>query len=194
MSMDAGSWMCGVLLAAGAGTRAGGPKALRHDPDGTSWLLRSIDVLLEGGCREVAVVLGCSSERARHILRDAGYLDMRAVRMVEAADWESGMSASLRAGMAAVPADAGCALVHLVDLPDVGAEVVRRVALGAHRGALARAAYAGRPGHPVLFGADHLQGMLDHLTGDAGAKNYLANHHAHHIECGDLATGNDQDT
>ncbi|HEY6683600.1 MAG TPA: NTP transferase domain-containing protein, partial [Propionibacteriaceae bacterium] len=48
----------GVLLAAGAGRRAGGPKALRVDPDGTSWLLRSITVLREGGCDAVVVVLG----------------------------------------------------------------------------------------------------------------------------------------
>ena len=32
----------GLLLAAGAGERFGGPKALARDGDGTSWLLRSV--------------------------------------------------------------------------------------------------------------------------------------------------------
>ena len=58
----------GVLLAAGAGRRAGGPKALRVDGDGTSWLLRSIAVLRDGGCDAVIVVLGCEAESARGIL------------------------------------------------------------------------------------------------------------------------------
>ena len=37
-----GGRILGVLLAAGAGRRAGGPTALRVDADGTSWLERSI--------------------------------------------------------------------------------------------------------------------------------------------------------
>ena len=54
-----------MLLAAGAGRRAGGPKALRIDSDGTSWLLRSIAVLRDGGCAAVVVVLGCEADRVR---------------------------------------------------------------------------------------------------------------------------------
>ena len=45
-----------------------------------------------------------------------------------AADWAEGMSASLRAGLAAsTDTDADAALVSLVDLPDVADAVVRRV-------------------------------------------------------------------
>ena len=47
----------GLLLAAGAGRRMGGPKALRVDADGTSWLVRSAGALLDGGCSGVTVVL-----------------------------------------------------------------------------------------------------------------------------------------
>ena len=64
----------GVLLAAGAGRRAGGPKALRVDADGTSWLLRSIAVLRDGGCAAVIVVLGCQAARCP---RRAGQIDPR---------------------------------------------------------------------------------------------------------------------
>ena len=48
----------------------------------------------------------------------------------------------------------------LVDLPDVTAEVVRRVsAAGDGPRALARATYDGWPGHPVLLGRDHWAGV-----------------------------------
>ena len=65
---QAGGRILGVLLAAGAGRRAGGPKALRVDADGTSWLERSIKVLRDGGCDAVIVVLGCEAARARDLI------------------------------------------------------------------------------------------------------------------------------
>ena len=58
----------GLLLAAGAGTRMGTPKALVRDDDGTSWLLRSVAVLRDGGCVGVTVVLGAEAARATALL------------------------------------------------------------------------------------------------------------------------------
>ena len=133
----------GLLLAAGAGRRMGTPKAL---VDG--WLRRSVQVLSEGGCDRVYVVLGASADEARPLL--AG-LD---ATVVVADDWADGMGASLKAGLSEIDGDV---LVSLVDLPDVGTEVVARVlAAGA---TLARASYDGRPGHPVLIGADHREAL-----------------------------------
>jgi CTP:molybdopterin cytidylyltransferase MocA len=186
-----------VLLAAGAGRRAGGPKALRVDPDGTSWLLRSISVLRKGGCGAVVVVLGCQADRVRELLTDAGVAANPEVTLVEAADWSRGMATSLRRGLEAVQHDQPQAvLVHLVDLPDVGADVVRRLLREAppHPAVLARAVYAGRPGHPVLIGRDHLQAIMVGVHGDTGAKDYLARHNAEDVECGDLAGGQDHDS
>jgi CTP:molybdopterin cytidylyltransferase MocA len=180
----------GLLLAAGAGTRMGRPKALMRDADGTSWLLRSVAVLNEGGCDAVTVVLGAEAERARTLL------DRGRVRVVVADHWAEGMGESLRAGLASLAAsDAEAVLVSLVDLPDVSAAVVRRVvAAGAGLDALARAAYDGRPGHPVLLGRHHWAGVADSATGDKGARDYLAAHDAVLVECGDLATGRDRDS
>lgn len=184
----------GVLLAAGAGRRAGGPKALRHDPDGTPWLVRSIAVLQEGGCDAVVVVLGAEADQARRLLRGAGVDADPRVRVVEEADWARGLATSLRAGIrAAAPADA--MLVHLVDLPDVTAAVVRRVLGAATAGpqVLARASYDGAPGHPVLIGADHLDAVLAEATADRGASAYLRRHHVLAVPCEDLASGQDRD-
>lgn len=202
--------MVGVLLAAGAGRRAGGPKALRFDPggtggvppglntapDGRSWLLRSIAVLRGGGCAAVVVVIGCQADRVRELIARSAPEPDPLLSLVEATDWQQGMGRSLRVGLLAVqerPEPA--ALVHLVDLPDVTVEVVRRLLRKAppDASALARATYSGRPGHPVLIGRDHLPGVIEGLSGDSGARDYLAQHAADGVECGDLASGRDRD-
>lgn len=169
----------GLLLAAGAGRRMGMPKALVDD-----WLRRSVGVLVDGGCERVLVVLGAAADEARPLLEG---LD---VDVVVADDWIEGMGASLRAGLSAV-GDADAVLVHLVDLPDVGRDVVARVlASGA---TLARAAYGGRRGHPVLIGPAHLGPLVATVGGDTGAHTYLDAHDVVLVECGDLATGRDRD-
>jgi CTP:molybdopterin cytidylyltransferase MocA len=91
--------------------------------------------------------------------------------------------------------------VSLVDLPDLGAAVVSRVAgavaarpQGEAVRALARAAYGGRPGHPVLLGRDHWEPVARSARGDRGARDYLATHAHDVVECGDLASGRDADT
>jgi CTP:molybdopterin cytidylyltransferase MocA len=187
----------GVLLAAGAGRRAGGPKALRRDPTGRSWLERSVSVLLDGGCDDVVVVLGSQSREARTLLPDDQSRRDR-LSVVEARDWAGGMSRSLLAGLAAVPAGSVAALVHLVDLPDVTGDVVTRVLAEASRGpgVLARACFEDRPGHPVLVGREHLPALvaaLEQGAPDAGARDYLSRHEVVTVECGDLAGGRDQD-
>jgi CTP:molybdopterin cytidylyltransferase MocA len=187
----------GVLLAAGAGRRARGPKALRVDADGTSWLVRSIVVLRDGGCDAVIVVLGCEAARARDIIADSAVAADPAITLVDAPDWQQGMGSSLHSGLlAAQRARSRAVLVHLVDLPDVTAEVICRLIRQSPPGtsALARVTYGGRPGHPVLIGRDHLESIMVGLTGDSGAKDYLAHHGAHSVECGDLASGQDHDT
>ena len=65
---------------------------------------------------------------------------------------------------------------------------------GDGRRALGRAAYGGAPGHPVVIGRDHWDGVLGSLHGDVGARDYLATHDHVVVECGDLATGRDTDT
>lgn len=177
----------GLLLAAGAGERFGGPKALARDDDGTSWLLRSVQALRP--CAEIVVVLGAEAEQA------AALLPM-SVSRIRAEDWAEGMGASLRAGLSGLaPTSHEAALVSLVDLPDVDAAVVARlVAAATGPGVLARAAYDGVPGHPVLIGRDHWAGVVETATGDRGARDYLAGREVALVECGDLASGADVDS
>ncbi|GAB2620825.1 nucleotidyltransferase family protein [Nocardioides ginkgobilobae] len=178
----------GLLLAAGAGSRMGRPKALVHDQRG-SWLQRAVAVLREGGCHPVVVVLGAAPEAA-DLLPDG-------VRAVHAADWSEGMGASLRAGLAELEdGTATQVVVTLVDLPDLVPAVVRRLVDAAGQvgpAALARAAYDGEPGHPVLIGRDHWAGVRDVARGDRGARDLLAAGDVLLVECRDLAGGQDVD-
>ena len=186
----------GLLLAAGAGRRMGGPKALLRDGNGWPFLERAVSALLDGGCDAVTVVLGAAADRARDLLDETLRADDPAVSVVEAPDWDEGMGASLRAGLDALAStsDHDAALVTLVDLPDVDASVVRRVlAAGTGPDSLVRAAYDGRPGHPVLIGREHWDGVRATARGDQGARAYFSDHPPVDCECGDLATGRDVD-
>ncbi|WP_082499292.1 MULTISPECIES: nucleotidyltransferase family protein [unclassified Rathayibacter] len=183
--MDARA-VTGIVLAAGAGRRAGGPKALRRAEDGTPWVERAVRRLEAVGCTRVLVVLGAGAD-------EAGALVPRSAESVVAEDWAEGLSASLRAGLAAADGDA--ALVTLVDLPDEPAGVAARLLDRSPDGpsALARAVYDGRPGHPVLLGAAHWPAVVRGSSGDSGARDVLRSAGALEIECGDLSAGLDDD-
>jgi CTP:molybdopterin cytidylyltransferase MocA len=189
--------VAGLLLAAGAGRRMGGPKVLLRDAGGVPHVDRSVGMLLDGGCSSVTIVLGAAADEARLLLDEAGWTDDPAVSVVVAEDWSTGMGASLRAGLRSLDGtDAVAALVTLVDLPDVDAAVARRLLawVAADAEALARSTYGGVPGHPVLIGRRHWSGVLDTAAGDRGARDYLSSREVLAVECGDLATGRDVDT
>jgi CTP:molybdopterin cytidylyltransferase MocA len=189
----------GLLLAAGAGHRMGTPKALVGD-----WLTRGIDVLTAAGCSPVVVVLGAALQQAQARLRGRSVCALSlskgastsSARIIVAAiaNWSDGISASLRAGIGAIPAGTPAAVVTLVDLPDVGETVVRRVLeTGAGPATLTRATYHGRPGHPVVLGRAHWPGILTAANGDVGARAYFDEHAPELVECADLASGRDVD-
>jgi CTP:molybdopterin cytidylyltransferase MocA len=166
----------------------GRPKAL-VELDGEPLVARALRTLVDGGAAPVVVVLGARADEVRAALPAS-------VWTVEAPYWADGMGASLRGGLAALEGTgADAAVVHLVDLPGVTAAAVARLAGVASPDVLARAAYAGRPGHPVLLGRAHWAGVGAAAVGDAGARGYLAGRtDVTLVECGDLADPDDVDT
>src|SRR6478735_3211682 len=112
---SAGMMTTGVVLAAGAGTRLGlGPKALlpyRGRP-----LVEALaGTLLDGGCRDVVVVLGAGAPD----VEAAATLDR--CRVVINPHWETGMGSSFLLGnQSADPAHS--LLVALVDQPGLTPE------------------------------------------------------------------------
>jgi nicotine blue oxidoreductase len=174
----------------------GAPKALLRDADGVPWVERAARRLVQAGCGPVVVVVGARAAEAAALVPPAL---VPARDVVEAVGWNEGMGASLRAGLVALagrtPAP-DAVLVALVDTPGMTVDVVRRVAAAAELGpsVLARAAFDGVPGHPVLLGREHWAGVRAAATGDAGARGYLTARQVHLVECGDVGSGVDVDT
>ncbi|WP_410624201.1 NTP transferase domain-containing protein [Amycolatopsis sp. cmx-8-4] len=180
--------VAGLLLAAGAGRRFGGPKALA-DLDGEPLVRRALRIMEAAGCTPIRVVVGAAADEVRALLPDP---DM----VVVAEDWATGMGASLRTGLAELDRLEGpvAALVHLVDLPWVGPEILTRVATEATADTVARAAYEGIPGHPVLLGRTWWPQIAKTAEGDRGARDWLATRtDLRLIECADLGSGRDVD-
>lgn len=178
--------VAGVVLAAGAGTRFGGPKAL-VEVDGERLVDRAARVLRAGGCDPVVVVLGA-------VLVDVPGADVVVVNE----QWSTGMGSSLRAALAA-PELASCSAVVLVlvDQPGIRAAAVRAIADAHRAGAdLAVAAYPDSTGHPVLLGRAHWAGVAAAAEGDVGARPYLAAHQdaVVEVDCSGLGDARDADT
>lgn len=183
--------VAGLVLAAGAGRRFGGPKAL-IELDGELLVDRAVRMLDEAGCAPVVAVLGASAvdvvARAR--------LDGAVVVVNDG--WADGMGSSLRCGLAAA-ADlrASAVVVALVDQPLVTADNVRRLVAGWPGTATARVAtYAGEARNPVLLPAAVWPDVSAMATGDVGARAWLRAH-AEQVElvaCDDLGRPADIDT
>lgn len=154
--------VAGLLLAAGAGRRMGGPKAL-VELDGEPLVRRGIRLLADGGCSPVVVVVGAAAQEVRPLCSGA--------QVVEAAGWRAGMGASLQAGLRALDADVDACVVALVDQPLVSAVAVVQLRAAHAAGAVAAVAtYAGKPRNPVLLDRRTWAGVTASATGDEGAK------------------------
>jgi CTP:molybdopterin cytidylyltransferase MocA len=158
----------GLVLAAGAGRRFGGPKALA-ELDGELLVDRAVRLLTAGGCDEVVVVLGASAEEVRV------HMHLLGTRPVVAHDWEQGQGASLNAGLTDIAAtDADAVIVALVDQPWVGAAAVRRLREAGESGAVAAVAtYDGQPRNPVLLARAIWEAVAASAVGDVGARAWL---------------------
>jgi nicotine blue oxidoreductase len=83
------------------------------------------------------------------------------VRVVHAADWETGPGASLRAGLAALPAAATHAVVILADGPALDPRAVERLIAHRSDGDVLAATYDGTRSHPVLLARAAWGGVPD---------------------------------
>lgn len=179
--------VAGLLLAAGAGRRMGSPKALLQ-LDGRTLVERGVDLLRDAGCAPVVVVLGADAEKVRpHVDAD----------IVVAPDWEEGLGASLRAGLAALATgpETAC-VVALVDQPLIGVEAVRRLIAVDGQTAAAVATYGGRPRNPVLLSRAIWPDVADLAHGDVGARMWLRTHpeQVRSVVCDDTGSAVDVDT
>ncbi len=154
-----------ILLAAGRSTRMGSFKLL-EDLNGRPMVAHATQALVDAGL-PVLVVLGHQADAVRTAL--AGL----PVQFVEAADYALGMSHSLRAGLAAIPAGWRGVVVALGDMPRVGAVTITAIAAAAtSERSIVVPVSNGRRGNPVLFGRAWLARLSD-SSGDRGGKALL---------------------
>lgn len=174
--------VAGIVLAAGRSSRMGEPKALLR-LHGETFLERAIDILVEGGCDAISVVLG-PGEAARQpgeIARRKGAVP------VENPLPDAEQIDSLRVGLASLAEAAEAAVILPVDHPLAEARTVREIIRAFRAGGqpIVRPVYNDRPGHPVLFA----RALWEELAGpalDEGARDVI---HAHAEEILDVAIG-----
>ena len=163
----------GIVLAAGSGTRFGGPKA-PYPFQGERLVDRAISVLQTAGITPIVVVLGAWVD------------EIPDCTVVINEDHASGMGSSLRTGLSYLiehQVNAPSALITLVDLPHLQLSSITEVMDSPAE--LVQACYHGTPGHPVKIGAHHWDALIADLSGDTGAKKYLQAHHAVMLEIDD---------
>lgn len=184
----------GVLLAAGSGSRLGlGPKALLPFR-GRTLVEVLADVLRQGGCHQVVVVLGAEASRV------LATVDLDRHKVVVNPDWQSGMGSSFRLGVDSV-APLDHVLVALVDQPGLTSDSVARL-ISAHRPGRVTAAGYGEPGgalirrHPLLLDASLKEAAARSASGDAGARLFLKANPGliDLVDCSDQSGGEDLDT
>ncbi len=170
--------VAGVILAAGRSARMAPRNKLLETIGGRPVIACVAEAALASGAKPIVVVTGFEAPRIAEALRG---LD---VACVHNPDFAAGLSTSLRAGLAALPAASDGALVLLGDMPFVEApDLAALIAAFAakDRNLICVPARHGRRGNPVLWGAAYFPEMM-RLGGDAGAKLLLEVHREHVIE------------
>jgi molybdenum cofactor cytidylyltransferase len=163
------STVAAIILAAGEAKRFGAGQKVIAEIDRKPLVRHVAEAAFASRAGPVAVVVGHAAAMTAAAL--AG-LD---VRLVHAIDFQAGLSRSLRAGLAALPASAAGALVLLADMPHVSAQLIDRL-IDAFEAAAEPTAvvpvHAGRRGNPVLIGRK-LFATIGALEGDRGASQVL---------------------
>jgi molybdenum cofactor cytidylyltransferase len=162
-----------VVLAAGRSRRmAPHNKLLIADKTGKPMIARVVDNVLSSKARPILVVTGHQAEQLENTLGG------RPVRYVHAADYGDGLAASLKTGIAAVPAECSAALVCLGDMPLVTGRMIDRLlsAYDPDEGRLiVLPTFHGKQGNPMLWDRRFFPEIMQ-ITGDSGARFLVGKH------------------
>ena len=162
--------IAGILLAAGTASRMGSNKLL-FELGGESVLRGAARRALAGGLSPLLVVLGHQAGEARR------ELDGLPCQIVTNPLYEQGINSSLHAGIAAVPPEAGAAVVMLPDMPFVTSEMIAGlIARYRETGApLVISEYEGVNAPPMLYDRSLFAALLA-MWGEGCGKQMLKRH------------------
>lgn len=155
--------VCGLILAAGAGSRFGAAPKLLADLHGRPLIEYAI-ASAQAALERVVVVLGAHAETIR------SHAHLGGTEVTVCSDWADGQAASLRHGLEVAGPGSERVLVLLGDQPLVRPAAILRMAAQPPG---SRAAYGGRPGHPVVLGPDHID-VARRLHGDQGLRDLVS--------------------
>jgi molybdenum cofactor cytidylyltransferase len=169
---DGGRNIAAVILAAGRSTRMGGPNKLLAELNGKPLVRIVAEQALASRANGVIVVTGHQADLVEKAL--AGLK----VKFVRNGDFAEGLASSVKAGIAAVAAEADGAVVCLGDMPLIDAHLIDRLieAFAPDRGNLIAVPVSdGRRGNPVLWSRRFFAELMA-LDGDIGARHLIARH------------------
>jgi molybdenum cofactor cytidylyltransferase len=164
--------IAGVVLAAGASRRMGKANKLLAEISGKPMVAHAVDAAIEAGLRPVVVVTGHEADGVRAVLAN------RDVVFVHNPDYGEGLSASLKAGIRALPSEVSGALVSLGDMPRITARHLSKLiaAFDPEEGRkIIVPTSRGKRGNPILWSAEYFAEMQS-LAGDVGAKHLIGEH------------------
>ena len=163
---EKGRAIAGVVLAAGRSSRMGGPNKLLAEIGGKPLVRIVTDAVLASRARPVVVVTGHQRDKVEAAL--AGL----PVKFVHNPLFADGLGTSLKAGIAALPADADGAIVCLGDMPQVDAGLIDRL-IGAfdpdHGALVVVPTIDGKRGNPVVWSRRFFPDLMT-VEGDVGAR------------------------
>ncbi|MEP2715433.1 nucleotidyltransferase family protein [Pseudophaeobacter sp.] len=155
-----------LLLAAGSSSRMGDRDKLMEEVDG--------EKLLTLICRRAALT-GLPCLVTVPSLSHPRVSATGTARLIEVPDAAEGMAASIRTGVAALPADTDAVMILPCDMPELEAQDLSHLAAHFHDAdspVLRATSENGTPGHPVLF-PRRCFAALRQITGDQGARAVL---------------------
>jgi molybdenum cofactor cytidylyltransferase len=161
-----------VILAAGRSTRMGGTNKMLSLVGGRPLIVGAVEAALASRARPVVVVVGHQADAVRQVLTGMP------VSIVDNHDFVAGVSTSIAAGLAAVPAGSDGAVFMLADMPRVKALHIDRLIAAFHPGegrSICIASHRGKRGNPVLWARRYFPEMAA-LEGDVGARALFARH------------------
>lgn len=163
-----GPRIAALVLAAGRSSRMGADNKLLAEVDGIPMALRAVNAARASRAAGVVAVVGHQAAEVGAMLCGSG------ATIVDNPDYAQGMSASLRRGIAALPADVDAVLVVLGDMPRITAAHLDRLiaAFDPADPAIVVPERDGRRGNPILWPREFFAAMCA-LTGDQGARGLL---------------------
>src|SRR6185437_10177168 len=169
---EKGRRIAALVLAAGRSTRMGAINKLIAEIGGKPLVRIAAEQALASQASPVIVITGHERERIEAALSGLP------VHFAHNPDYADGLGTSLKAGIAAAPADADAAIVCLGDMPQVDHQLIDKLiaAFDPERGALVVVpTFGGRRGNPVVWSRRFFNDLMA-IQGDIGARHLIGSY------------------